>query len=120
MSEYSNYENIEERRARDQGCPTTSYQHVSVSVPVAVIPYAKVGRIQIHCNGNTAISSNEAYCNGNKDGICRFVITQSFCVEIPVNLGASVNIGDTFVESLGAASADGNNENDNNCDDILL
>lgn len=113
MSEFTNYEN----RIKEQGCPVKAYQHVSVSVPISVNPYARVGRVRIHCNGNSAISAGDMVC-GNKDGSIHFVVSQSFCVEIPVNFGASVNVGDTYVNEENASAALENNEE--NCDDILL
>lgn len=116
MSEFLNHEKPEDKRPHDRACPTRAYQHVAVSVPVAVVPYAKVDRVRIRCNGNAVVSAGETHCRGKKDGICCFTISQSFCVEIPVSFGASVNLGDTFVECLGAVNT---NMEEFDEDDIL-
>ena len=112
MADFLNHEKNEEKRPSDRGCPTHAYQHVAVSVPVAVIPYAKVDRVRIRCNGNAVVSAGETYCRGKKDGICCFTVSQSFCVEIPVTFGASVNLGDTFVDCLGAVNTNMDNFED--------
>lgn len=104
MSDYINHDKPDCNKHHDRGCPAVGYQHVAVSVPVAVVPYAKVDRIKIHCGGPAVINQGETHCNGKKDGVCCFTMSQTFCVEIPVSFGAKVELGDTFVECLGAAN----------------
>lgn len=107
MSDYNNHDKLDSNNAKcyDGKCPAVGYQHVSVSVPVAVIPYAKVDRIKIHCGDSVAVKQGETHCKGKKDGICCLTLSQTFCVEIPVSFGAAVEMGDTFVECLGASTS---------------
>lgn len=107
MPGYNNHEKVnpEPIKCHDGTCPSVGYQHVAVSVPVAVIPYARVDKIRIHCLGDAAVNQGETHCKGKKDGICCLTLSQTFCVEIPVNFGAAVELGDTFVDCLGASTS---------------
>ncbi|NBK97052.1 MAG: hypothetical protein EOM50_03375 [Erysipelotrichia bacterium] len=106
MAEYMKHSVEEkERQFHERGCPAVAYQHVAVSVPVCVVPFAKAERIKIHCGGGNNVVQGETLCNGKKDGKCCFSLSQTFCVEVPVSFGARVEIGDTFVECLGASTS---------------
>lgn len=45
-------------------------------------------------------------CAGTVNGICTLTISQTLCVEVPINFGASVAVGETFVDCRGASSYD--------------
>ena len=84
-------------------CPAVGYQKVGVCVPVAVAPYAHVGTISARCCGIPVVKSGAASCPGEPDGVCCFTISQNICVEVPVEFGANVTIGDTYVNCQGAS-----------------
>lgn len=49
MSDYKNNEAVDTcLKHHERGCPSVAYQHVDVSIPVNVIPFARVDRIRIH------------------------------------------------------------------------
>lgn len=88
----------------DQTCPAVGFQKVSVCVPVTVTPFANPGHTKTKCCGNPRVSSSEMTCPGKKNGVCTFTISQTICVEVPVEFGAKAEVGDTFVDCMGASS----------------
>lgn len=82
---------------KSQTCPATEFQKVSVCVPVTIKPFAKAGVTETICCGNPVVKSGENKCNGSKNGTCTFTITQDICVKVPVEFGATSDVGDTFV-----------------------
>lgn len=87
-------------------CPAVGYQKVSVSVPVTIKPFAHTGTTRIRCCGHPVVVSGETPCSGKKNGSCTFTISQTICVEIPVEFGAATTVGDTFVDCLNASAYD--------------
>lgn len=90
----------------DKTCPAVGYQKVSVCVPVTVTPFANAGHTKTKCCGDPTVIPNAESCEGKKNGVCSFTINQTICVEVPVEFGAKANVGDTFVNCLGASSED--------------
>lgn len=90
----------------DQTCPAVGYKSVSVCVPVTVTPFAKAGATHTTCCGDPVVTSGDTPCEGRKNGICQFTISQKICVSVPVQFGASSTVGDTFVDCLGASEKD--------------
>lgn len=90
----------------DGTCPATGYQKLSVCVPVIVTPFAHTGRTKTKCCGDPIVTSGDMPCLGKKNGVCAFTISQTICVEVPVEFGATADVGDTFVDCLGASAED--------------
>lgn len=90
----------------DHTCPAVGYQKVSVCVPVTVTPFAHAGATVTKCCGDPVVVAGETPCSGKKNGVCSFTISQTICVEVPVNFGATAAVGDTFVDCLGASADD--------------
>lgn len=90
-------------------CPTISSQRMDVCIPVTIKPYANVDCVVVKCCGEAVVLPGHQHCIGKKDGACVFTISQTICVEVPVEFGAVVNVGDTFVDCLCAFS-------DENCE----
>lgn len=78
----------------------------SVCVPVIVSPFAHTGPTVTKCCGDPIIVSGEKPCPGKKNGACAFTISQTICVEVPVNFGATATVGDTYVDCLNASTDD--------------
>ena len=78
-------------------CVTRAYQEAKVCVPVTVTPFANIGEITTECCGKATIS-RENNCRGKENKSCKFTISQKIKVEIPVEFGASTNVGGTFVD----------------------
>lgn len=89
----------------DKTCPAVGYQKLSICVPVSVTPFAKTGNTKTKCCGDAVVVPGEKPCPGKKNGVCAFTISQTICVEVPVEFGAVSTVGDTYVECL-ATSAD--------------
>ncbi|MDD2391518.1 MAG: hypothetical protein PHU94_01095 [Bacilli bacterium] len=88
----------------EKTCPATAYQTSTICVPVSVKPFAKTGTTKTKCCGSPIVSSDTKICNGVKNGECTFTISQSICIEVPVEFGAKAEVGDTYVECTGASS----------------
>ncbi len=89
----------------DKTCPAVGYQKISICVPVTVAPFAKTGKTITKCCGDAVVTPGEKPCAGKKNGVCTFTISQTICVEVPVEFGAMSEVGDTYVDCL-ATSAD--------------
>lgn len=82
--------------------PRIGCQYVNVCVPVTVTPYTVHGMIRTQCCGEAVVTSNCDHCKGRANGSCDFTITQKICVEVPIDFGANVALGDSFIECAGA------------------
>ena len=89
-----------------QTCPAFGFQKLSVCVPVTVTPFAKPGATETKCCGDPVVKPGDSTCTGRKNGACNFTITQEICVKVPVEFGADVNVGDTFVECKDVSDKD--------------
>lgn len=109
MSEYENCacaKNTITTDTDDKTCPATGFQKVSICVPVVVTPFAHAAKTVTKCCGEPVVVTNDMPCPGKKNGTCTFTLSQTICVEVPVEFGATAAVGDTFVECLGASADD--------------
>lgn len=87
-------------------CPAVGYQKAGICVPVTVMPFAHTGEIKMKCCGEPTVVASDKPCAGQKNGSCTFTISQTICVAVPVDFGATVTVGDTYVDCLGTSSCD--------------
>lgn len=112
MSECSNCSRVSsasvftESEDKDMTCPAVGYQKISVCVPVTVTPFANAGKTKTKCCGEPVVTPGDMSCPGKKNGVCTFTISQTICVEVPVDFGARAMVGDTFVDCLNASAYD--------------
>lgn len=90
----------------DGSCPAIGFQKASVCVPVIVTPFAHAGQTKTKCCGDPIVVPGEKPCPGKKNGSCAFTISQTICVEVPVEFGAKAVVGDTYVDCLAACADD--------------
>lgn len=90
----------------DRTCPAVGYQKIGICVPVTVIPFAKAGNTKTKCCGDAVVMPTEKPCPGKKNGACTFTISQTICVEVPVEFGAVSTVGDTYVDCLDTSADD--------------
>ena len=90
----------------DGTCPAVGYQKISICVPVTVTPFAKTGNTKTKCCGEAVVVPGEKPCGGKKNGVCVFTISQTICVEVPVEFGAISEVGDTYVDCLATSAED--------------
>lgn len=90
----------------EQTCPAVGYQRATVCVPVSVEPFAEAGKTVTKCCGAPEVVAGESACKGKKNGVCSFTISQTICVEVPVNFGAVATVGDAYVDCMGASVDD--------------
>jgi len=98
-----NRDNCDCHHHHNEKCNAVGFQKVEVSVPVTVIPFAKVGPTKTKCVGEPMIMCGAGPCRGKKDCVCCFTISQKLVVEVPVAFGANTMIGDTFIDCLETA-----------------
>ena len=84
-------------------CPVVGKQRVELCVPVSVHPYARVGTITTHCCGEPIITSGET-CNEVISENCSFTVKQTICIEVPVDFGAQIDSGATFISCNGLST----------------
>ena len=70
----------------------------TVCLPVKVIPYAQAGPAKIECEKKAKIDLECKRCKGKPDGSCEFSIIQKLRLKMPVKFGASVEVGNVFVD----------------------
>lgn len=100
----------------NESCPAVGYQKVSVCVPVTVMPFAHAGAVRTKCCGAPVITTGDGNCEGKKNGVTTFTLSQTICIEVPIDFGATTAIGDTYVNSLGVSSYDICSDCDCECD----
>lgn len=108
MSEMFNEEKVPQK---PKTCPALGIQNATVCLPVKVSPFAVTGPVKLQCCGEPIVLPSCGHCHGKVNGTCEFTISQKIRVELPVEFGATVNIGETFVE-CGCAK---NEEPDKDC-----
>lgn len=79
-------------------CFTKGIHELGVSVPITVTPYARVKESKIVCCGKPEVIMCDKPCEGQKNGVCKFIISQVIGVEVPVEFGANIIAGDTYVK----------------------
>lgn len=92
-------------------CTAIGKQKATICLPVKIEPFAKTGRPKLKCCGDTVVTSCCKTCKGKPKAFCEFVISQEILVEFPVEFGATINIGETFVD-CDCFSASTTNEED--------
>jgi len=85
-------------------CDAVGEQLVNICVPVSVQPFATVGPISVRCCGAPTVEPGTV-CPGIPNLSCDFTISQTICVEVPVEFGAVVNTGETNVLCAGQSCA---------------
>ncbi|MDR2502458.1 MAG: hypothetical protein LBC78_04335 [Oscillospiraceae bacterium] len=78
-------------------CPAVGTHYAGVAVPVTVKPFAIPGPVCVKCCGEPTMSAEER-CRGKVGGVCHFVIAQKIRIDVPIDFGASVKVGETFVD----------------------
>ncbi len=91
-------------------CPSMGYQTATVCVPVTVTPYVRAGACVTRCCGEPLVTAGETVCAGEVNGSCTFTLSQTLCLAVPVEFGATATVGDAAVV-CGSASSE------NICDD---
>lgn len=77
-------------------CTRTFFQKETVCVPVKVTPFATPGGATATCCGEPRVVT-DGQCVGNRTS-CNFVVTQTLCIEIPIQFGAEIETGDAVVQ----------------------
>lgn len=86
-------------------CTSFGYQRANVCVPVTVIPFANALPTVTKCC-DMPIITQDGTCTGMLNGMCFFTITQQICVEVPVEFGATTEVGMPSVQCLAASNND--------------
>jgi hypothetical protein len=78
-------------------CPAVGTHYANVGVPVTVKPFAIPGPVTVECYGSPLMSQDEQ-CRGKIGAVCHFTISQKIKIDIPVDFGAAIKVGETYVE----------------------
>jgi hypothetical protein len=78
-------------------CPAVGTHYATVCVPVTVKPFGIPGPVTVECYGKPEITG-EDHCHGNVGTVCHFTISQRVRIDVPVDFGASVCVGETLVD----------------------
>ena len=89
-----------------QICTANAFQEATICVPVEVIPFANPGETTTFCCGDPVITPGTEVCPGEVNGRCRFNITQTICVRVPVEFGADAIVDDPRVQCGEVSSED--------------
>ena len=93
-------------------CPGVGYQSATLCLPVTITPYAMNGPAVVRCCGEMqAVQGTNCCTSGTLNGTCEFTLRQTIQIEVPVDFGATVQVGDTYVECGCVDSATVNNCN---------
>lgn len=80
------------------GCSAIGYQDVNVCIPVTIKPFGEVGNAKTKCLGNAVVSAGCDMCPGKPGNVCKFTISQTLRVEVPVIFGARAEAGEASVD----------------------
>ena len=80
-------------------CIALTYQSAAVSVPIIVRPKVSTGNINTFCCGEPSIkpSPYKIICS-QSGGSCSFILTQSICIEIPIEFSAEAAASCPYIE----------------------
>ena len=81
----------------EETCPATAFVPMTVCTPVTVTPFANELPTTTFCCGDPEILPVTTGCPGTLNGVVTFIITQDICVRVPVQFGATTDVGDLFV-----------------------
>lgn len=81
-------------------CPVVGSQVATVCLPVSIKPYVTTSPSCVQCCGDMTISHCCNHCKGMVNGSCDFTITQKIRIDVPVEFGATVKVGDTYVDCV--------------------
>lgn len=79
-------------------CPAVGSQTATICLPVSIKPFAVAGKAKLECCGPPVIAAACKKCRGVPNGKCDFTISQTIRVDLPVEFGATVSTGETFVD----------------------
>ena len=85
-------------------CPTVSTHDTTVSVPIQSVPFANPGTVVIQCCGAPCITEGTSPA-GKVNGSCCFTVSQTMRIDIPLVFGASVLLGETYVQCGGTTGS---------------
>lgn len=90
----------------EEVCPATAFVPVSVCSPVTVTPFTNVLPTKTFCCGPPKVINGSTPCGGIENGSVNFTITQDICVRVPIEIGATSEVGNPFVNPGGATVED--------------
>ncbi len=77
-----------------ESCNTSEFKEIiDVMVPVTVEPKAEVGKVTVSVIGEPIVRPIPCV-NLSRNGICKFLVTQKLCVQVPITFNASAKAND--------------------------
>lgn len=87
----------------EETCPAVAFVPATVCTPVTVTPFVNELPTTTFCCGDPEVTpidpERPVTCLGERNGSITFLITQDICVRVPVEFGATTEVGDIFVQA---------------------
>lgn len=93
-----NFETATQYMEEEAGCSAVGYQDVDVCIPITIKAFGEVGNAKTQCLGKSTISSGPDVCSGKPGAVCKFTISQTLRVEVPVIFGARAEAGEAIID----------------------
>lgn len=87
-------------------CPAVGFVPMTVCTPVTVTPFVNELPTTTFCCGAPIVTPGPIVCPGVENGSVDFIITQDICVRVPIEIGATSDVGSPFVEAGEPTSED--------------
>jgi hypothetical protein len=80
----------------EEDCRVTAFQEMDVCVPITIEPFVKLGEAQVECIEEPCLIPTPCH-TWNKNGTCRFTLSQKICVMVPIEFKANTSSGNISV-----------------------
>ncbi|HHZ03341.1 MAG TPA: hypothetical protein GX396_10490 [Tissierellia bacterium] len=80
----------------ETGNTTEIEEMIDVAVPVTVAPEVEVGYVTVNVIGEPCVRPIPCV-NLPRNGICKFLVTQKLCVQVPITFKASADTSNKLV-----------------------
>lgn len=78
----------------NETCNTSEFKEIiDVMVPVTIEPKAEVGKVTVSVIGEPCVRPIPCV-NMSGNGICKFLVTQKLCVQVPITFNATAKATD--------------------------
>lgn len=81
-----------------QTCPKVTKHTAAVNLPVCITPFAIASPAKVKCCGDVTVVPTCNVCIDSSPNTCEFIVTQKIQVDLPIEFGATVKVGETFVD----------------------
>jgi len=92
-------------------CSVNAFQELDICVPVTIEPFVTLGDPVVECIDDPCITPVACH-SWNRNGTCKFTVSQKLCVMVPIEFKATASSGTTSV-----CCGDASDEDCQECDE---